>query len=282
MAFGLENGRVLFVFCYFEFGIDNMTLPKPYYKDPDADITIYNGDCLELMKEFPDNSFDLILTDPPYGINYKEWDKFEDFVGFTKKWVKECFRALKDNGSFYSFMGWSNVSEFKILLDRYGVIRNWITWHRTKGRGSLQNYKSMKEEILYYTKTKDFAWNAQKMLKKHIFPYVKDGKPRGWFTNEEGIKCRWTGLGNIWFYTVLFWKMPEYVGHPSQKPVLMFERMILSSSNEKDTILDPFLGSGTTLVACKELKRRGVGIEISERYCEIAARRLKNTIVPMF
>ena len=235
---------------------------------------VHCADCLEFMKEIPDKSVDLVLTDPPYGINYKEWDKI-DFLDFTKKWVKECFRVLKDDGSLYSFMGWTNVSEFKLLLDKYGIIKNWITWHRTKGRGSSKNYKSMKEEILYYIKSKKHTWNEQKMLKKHIFPYVKNGKPRGWFTNEEGIKCRWTGLGNVWFYTVPFWKMPEWVGHPSQKPEMMFERIILSSSNENDLILDPFLGSGTTAVACQNLKRNFIGIEISKEYCSIAEQRLK-------
>lgn len=235
---------------------------------------IIQGDCLEVLRNIPDKSVDLVLTDPPYGINYKEWDKI-DFIPFTKKWVEECFRVLKSTGSFYSFMGWTNVSEFKLLLDKYGIIRNWITWHRTKGRGSSKSYKSMKEEILYYTKSREYTWNEQKMLKKHIFPYVKNGKPRGWFTNEEGIKCRWTGLGNVWFYTTPFWKMPEWVGHPSQKPIMMIERIILSSSNENDIVLDPFLGSGTTAVACKNLKRNFIGIETSEKYCEIARQRLK-------
>lgn len=235
---------------------------------------IYNEDCLEGMKRLPDESVDLIIADPPYGIAYKEWDRIEDFLEFTEDWVRESFRLLKNTGSFYSFMGWTNVAEFKLLLDKYGKIRNWITWHRTKGRGSSTNYKSMKEEILYYTKTSKFIWNEQKMLKKHIFPYVKDGKPRGWFTNEEGIKCRWTGLGNVWFYTVPFWKMSKCAGHPSQKPELMMERIILSSSDKDDTVIAPFIGSGTTAVACKKLGRHYMGFEIDRDYCEIANKRL--------
>lgn len=235
---------------------------------------MYEGDCLEIMPTLADKSIDMILVDPPYGINYKDWDRFDNFINFTEKWVSECFRVLKENGSFYSFMGWSNVSEFKILLDKYGNIKNWITWHRTKGRGSNSNYKSMKEEILFYTKGKTYTWNEQKMLKKHIFPYVKDGQPRGWFTNEEGIKCRWTGIGNVWFYTVPFWKMPEYMGHPAQKPVMMYERMILSSSNEGDTILDPFAGSGTTGVACLNTNRKFILIEKDPNYCKQIKERL--------
>ena len=237
--------------------------------------TILQENVLTALKKIENESIDLIIVDPPYGINYKEWDKFDNFLDFSEEWIKECFRVLKDNGSFYSFMGWSNVAEFKLLLDKYGTIRNWITWHRTKGRGSSKNYKSMKEEILYYTKTNKFTWNEQKMLKKHIFPYTKDGKPRGWFTDEDGIKCRWTGLGNIWFYTVPFWKMPEYAGHPSQKPIMMMERMILSSSNENDIILEPFAGSGPVCLAAKKLNRKFIGIENNKEYCEIIKKHIK-------
>ena len=139
----------------------------------------------------------------------------------------------------------------------------------------------MKEEILFYTKSSHYTWNERMMLKQHVFPYVRDGKPRGWFTNEDGIKCRWTGLGNVWFYTVPFWNMPEYVGHPSQKPVMMFERMILSSSNENDIIIDPFIGSGTAQLACLNTKRKSIGIEISEKYCEIAAKRYSKAVLNM-
>jgi len=242
---------------------------------------IYQGDCLEIIKGLPKESIDLIIVDPPYGINYKDWDKIDNFFDFTEKWVKECFRVLKSTGSFYSFMGWSNVAEFKLLLDKYGKIRNWITWHRTKGRGSSQNYKSMKEEILYYTKTNKFTWNEQKVLKKHIFPYVKNGKPRGWFTNEEGIKCRWTGIGNVWFYTVPFWKMPEYCGHPSEKPTLMMERIILSSSNENDLVLEPFCGSAPACYSAKKLKRNYIGIELNKEYVEMAKKRINAVIVPL-
>jgi site-specific DNA-methyltransferase (adenine-specific) len=238
---------------------------------------VIEGDCLDFMKDIPDKSINLVIVDPPYGINYAAWDNFNDFIGFTEKWVGECFRVLKDDGSFYSFMGWSNVSEFKLLLDKYGTIRNWITWARTKGRGSSKNYKSMKEEILYYTKGNRFTWNEQKLLKYHITPYTKDGKPRGWFTNEDGIKCRWTGLGNVWHYTIPFFAMKEFNAHPTQKPLLMIERIIISSSNEGDIILDPFAGSGTTGVACKNLNRNYILIEKEPEYIDIINKRLTAT-----
>jgi len=241
--------------------------------------SIVQGDSINLLPLIPNESVDLIVVDPPYGINYKEWDKFDNFFKFCNCWIKECFRILKPKGSFYSFMGWSNVAEFKLLLDKYGFIRNWIVWERSKGRGSLTNFKSVKEELLYYSKSKDdFVFNEQKMLKKHVVPYVKDGKPRGWYTDEYGVRCRWTGIGNVWHYIVPFFKMKEWIGHPAQKPEMMMERILLSSSNEKDIILDPFSGSGTVAVVCQKLGRRFLGIEKDETYFKQSVERLNKAI----
>ncbi|HNG96762.1 MAG TPA: site-specific DNA-methyltransferase, partial [Candidatus Absconditabacterales bacterium] len=102
------------------------------------------------------------------------------------------------------------------------------------------------------------------------------GKPRGRFTNEEGIRCRGTGIGNVRHYTQPFFKMQENTEHPTQKPELMIERIILTSSNEGDTILDPFMGSGTTAVACINTNRNFIGFELDKGYREIANKRISN------
>lgn len=239
-----------------------------------CDIQLYKDNCFNVLPNIPANYVDLVIVDPPYGIGYKDWDKIDNYIEYSDKWVKECFRILKETGSFYSFMGWSNAAEFKMLLDNYGIIKNWITWTRTKGRGSITNYKSIAEFILYYTKSERYIFNAQKMLKKHVIPYVKDGKPRGWFTDQNGIKCRWTGMGNVWHYTAPWWAMKEWVKHPAQKPEMLIERIILSSSNEGDVVLDPFMGSGTTGAVCKKLNRRFIGIEKDNFWYRTCYRRI--------
>ncbi len=223
-------------------------------------------DVFNILPQIESESVNLIVVDPPYGIGYKDWDRISNYLEFSERWIKECFRLLKPTGSFYSFGAWSTIAEFKLLCDKYGKIKNWITWERTKGRGSSTNYKSMKEEILFYTKSDIYTWNEQKMLKMHIFPYVKDGKPRGWFTNEEGVRCRWTGIGNVWHYTVPFWNQKDYKGHPSQKPTLMYERIILTSSNENDIILEPFCGSAPGCISAAKLGRRFIGIENDKKW----------------
>lgn len=156
-------------------------------------------------------------------------------------------------------------------------LENWVIWARQKGRGSSKHLKSQREDILHFTKTNKFTWNNVKMLREVVCPYIKDGKPRGWFLDENGKRVRWTGLGNVWCYTA-----PQYNSildkqvHPAQKPIMMIERLILLSSNEGDTILDPFIGSGTTGVACKNLNRDFIGIELDKKYFEIAKDRIEN------
>ena len=240
---------------------------------------VIQGNVLEILPQIPSSFVTLAPIDPPFGIGYqnKDWDKFEsqeEFLKFSEKWIKEVFRILKDNGTLYCFMAWQNAAEIKLILDNYGTIRNWITWTRLKGRGTKKNYKSMKEEVFYYTKTDKFIWNPQQILKKHVFPYVKDGKPRGWFLDADGNKVRWTGVGNSWSYTPPFWKMKEWYGHPSQKPELMYERMILASSNEGDTILDIFSGSGTASVVAKKLNRNFICVENDPYWVDVIKRRL--------
>lgn len=236
------------------------------------------------MKDIQSESVDLIVTDPPYFINYKEWDnslfqRCESYDAFTEAYIKECFRILKPTGSFWGFMGYQNIFPFFKILENYGTIHyeNWVIWARQKGRGSSKHLKSAREDIIHVTKHKtDFTWNPIKMLREVVTPYVKDGKPRGWFLDENGKRVRWTGLGNIWVYSAPQWNgIQDKQVHPSQKPVMMLERMILLSSNVGDTIMDPFMGSGSTGVACVNNNRNFVGIEQDETFFNIAESRIK-------
>jgi len=240
--------------------------------------TIYCGDCLDIVKNWPDNCIDTIITDPPYGINYKNWDKI-NFVTFTEKWIKESFRLLKSTGTLWSFMSYQHILEFIPLLQKYGNVHleNWTIWARQKGRGSSKHLKSQREDIIHCTKSDNYVWNNIKILRDVATAYTKNGKPRGWFINEKGERKRWTGLGNVWVYSTPFWNSKEnpYL-HPAQKPVAMIERLIELSSNKNDIVLDLFAGSGTTCIAAKQLNRNYIGIDISPEYCKITEKRLND------
>ena len=242
--------------------------------------TIQNADCFDVFPNVPNESVDLALVDPPYGINYKEWDRLENFTNFTEAWVKECFRVLKPTGALWSFMGYENIFNFVPILQKYGNVHleNWVVWARQKGRGSSKHLKSQREDIFHITKSDKFTWNNLKVLREVVCPYVKDGKPRGWFLDENGKRVRWTGLGNVWVYTAPFWKSKDdRQMHPAQKPLLLIERLILLSSNEGDVVLDPFSGSGTTAVVCEKLNRKFICIEKDKEYYCSSVERLNKS-----
>jgi len=242
--------------------------------------TIYNADCFEVFPRIPNDYVDLVVVDPPYGIRYGDWDCFESqehFLHFSAQWISECFRILKPTGTMWGFMGYENVIEFVPILRKYGNVHlhNWVVWARAKGRGSSKHLKSQREDIFHITKSDKFTWNNLKVLREVICPYMKDGKPRGWFL-LDGKRVRWTGLGNVWVYTAPWWKDKENRQiHPAQKPFMLIERLILLSSNEGDVVLDPFSGSGTTAVACERLKRKYICIERDKKYYNDSIERLE-------
>jgi len=223
-----------------------------------------------LANQLENNSVDTVTTDPPYLIGYKDWDnQAEDFHSM---WLSECFRVMKPGATLWSFMahcskdGETFIShEFYKLLRMYFKVdlRNSVVWARQKGRGASKHLKSQREDIFYATKPGgDITYNPLKMLREVVTPYMKDGRPRGWFLDETGKRVRWTGLGNVWTYTSPFYlsKSDKQI-HPAQKPVMLMERLIRLSSNEGDLILDPFMGSGTTAIACKLSNRDFIGFE---------------------
>ncbi len=242
-----------------------------------------HGDALKVMELLPEKSMDLIIVDPPYNLtkNYhgKQFNKKSklDYYRFTERWVTEVARLLKENGTIYVCCDWQSSLIVEGVLRKYFLIQNRITWQREKGRGSKSNWKNSMEDIWFATKTKSYTFNVEdvKVRKKVIAPYRIDGKPKDWEETEEG-NFRNSYPSNIWTdITVPYWSMRENTAHPTQKPEKLLAKLILASSNENDIILDPFLGSGTTSVVAKKLKRNYIGIEENLQYLAWAEYRLK-------
>ena len=242
-----------------------------------------NGDTNKIIKKIPDNSIDLIITDPPYNLRKKYNEKVflsrsnEDYEKWLKSWINHCYRILKPNGSMYICTDWkSSVSIFNVLR-KYFIIKNRITWSREKGRGSNRNWKNNIEDIFFVSKSKNYYFNADavKIKKKVIAPYKdENGNKRDWF-EEAGNKYRLTHHPNIWTdLSIPFWSMKENTFHPTQKPEKLIAKLILASSKEHDLIFDPFLGSGTTSVVAKKLNRHFIGIELDQKFALISEKRL--------
>lgn len=238
-------------------------------------INLFNEDCLNRFKQLDDNSIDLIVTDPPYGIHFggqtsnTDWDSFtdEDFILFMNTWMTESFRVLKENGTMWMFCDRTKIPDIFKIVDSIGFnnnLENWCIWARSKGRGSSKKLKSIREDILHLTKSKKYTWNSIEYLKKVICPYTdKDGNPRGWATDiDTGDRVRFSGLGNVLFYSSPSWSsIVDKQIHSTQKPVALNLALIMMSSNKDDIVFDPFSGSGSTAIAAMTCERNFIGCE---------------------
>jgi site-specific DNA-methyltransferase (adenine-specific) len=236
---------------------------------------IYQGDCIEVLKTFPDESINLIYAD----MMYDELDFY---------WIDECFRVLKSNGSIYVQTDQRSVAQLKLYMDKLFKFRNWIVWcYRGIARKS-KCYQSNHDDILFYTKSDDFIWNqpfqlpSDSTLKRWGKYADKNGNiPQDKLTpsmRKKGktMSIRNTRMRDWWddISVVGFKEAPKGKMHIFQKPIELIKRIILASSNSQDLILDCFAGSGTTGVACVQLGRKFVLIEKDVKHFNMCKDRL--------
>lgn len=225
------------------------------------------GDVLDVLPNIQSQSIDLICTDPPYnlGKNYgktvdlKAWHEYEEF---TSLWLKECKRVLKPHGSIYVFMGVRFISKLFLMLEDIGFLFNgWITWHYTQGMGRTKGFSPRHEDILYFTKSKSFTFNIDDVR-----------VPQKYYRERNNMAG--ANPGDVWSFSHVHYCAAERKPHPTQKPEGAIERIIRASSNERDVVLDPFMGSGTTARVARVLNRHFIGIEINPEYIELANARI--------
>lgn len=211
------------------------------------------GDCLERMKEIPDGSVDMILTDPPYGMDFQSnrrvvKDKFNKIendknVEWLPPFVEESYRVMSDNTSIYCFCSWHNIDIFKREIEKLFKIKNIIVWVKNNhGSGDLKGAYAPKHEFVIY------AHKGRSLFREKRTPDVME------FAKIHSSKLQ----------------------HPTEKNIEMLKVFIKNNSDEEQTILDPFMGSGSTGVAAKNLNRNFIGIEMDEGYFNIAQDRIEN------
>lgn len=214
---------------------------------------IINGDCLEVMKQIPDKSIDLVLTDPPYGMDYvSSWRKhrfakieLDKNVDWFEEFITEAYRVLKDDTHIYVFCNDFAISDFRALMDKVGFTPKrtlvWVKNNHTSG--DLEGDYGNKTEFILY---------AQKGRKE--------------LTGKRDTN-------------VLKFDRVSILKHPTEKPLQLCQYLIQKSSNIGDIVFDPFAGSGTTTRAAMDLHRSFIGIEISPEYCKIAEDRLRQQVL---
>lgn len=261
-----------------------------YYKNKCS--TIYKGDNLELLKQLPDQYVDLIYCDILYGTGKKFKDyqdlkpKKEIIEEFYEPRLNEMYRVLKDTGSIYLQMDYRISHWVRCIMDNiftYENFRNKIVWKYGLGNARTEtNYLDKHDEILYYSKTKNFTWNLQR---GEVTPQMKakychwDEDEQNYYMMSNNKKYYLKGgkkLENVWDdIPNMSSTSKERVGYDTQKPKILVERIIKGSSNNGDVVADFFMGSGTTGDVAVELGRKFIGCDISEKACLIAKERLQ-------
>lgn len=247
------------------------------------DNCIINANLFDCIDSVPDESFDLIIVDPPYnldksfsGARFRSM-KSADYEDYLRSWFYRVCDKLKPDGTLYMCGDWKCSSSMQRVIEERLTVMNRISWQREKGRGARSNWKNGMEDIWFAVKNpKDYYFNVEavKMKRRVMAPYRADGRPKDWDETSAG-NFRLTHPSNFWDdISIPFWSMPENTDHPTQKPEKLYAKLILASTEPGDKVFDPFLGSGTSAVVAAKLGRRFCGIEMNETYCLWGAKRL--------
>ena len=247
---------------------------------------IHQGDCIELLKKLPDNSVDLIFADPPYNLQLNgelyrpnqtkvdavndAWDKFEskeDYDKFTTLWLKECHRVLKNSGSMWVIGTYHNIFRVGTILQNIGFwLLNDIIWIKTNPMPNFigTRFNNAHETLIWATKSKSsnytFHYHSMKVMNDDL--QMRSDWLIPICQGEERIKVN------------------GQKAHSTQKPAELLYRIIISTSNPDDIVLDPFSGSGTTAAVAKRLGRKYIAFEREPFYVKIANERLEK-IIPL-
>lgn len=248
---------------------------------------IYCEDCIKKLSEIQEETFDMIFADPPYllsnggiscqsgrivSVNKGKWDEsngIADDFEFHKRWLSECKRVLKPNGTLWVSGTYHSIYQCGFAMQLLGYhILNDIVWFKPNASPNLacRCFTASHECIIW-------AKNTKKA--KHVFNYelMKYGD-----FGKDFLKKKDKQMRSVWAIRTVPKCEKEHGKHPTQKPEELLKRIILASTNENDLILDPFMGSGTTGVVAKKLNRRFVGIENNREYFDLAEMRLKEVV----
>jgi site-specific DNA-methyltransferase (adenine-specific) len=257
----------------------------PFFQHTNA--ALFNGDCLEILRAFPENAVDMVFADPPYmlsnnGFTCKNgrmapvhkgtWDTsggFEADTAFHNEWISVCRRVLKPGGTIWISGTYHSIYQCGYLLQKNNFhILNDIAWFKPNAAPNLscRFFTASHETIL---------WARKDTKAAHTFNYTE--MKTGCFPDDK-LKKENMQMRSVWSIATPKPGEKEQGKHPTQKPLELLKRIVLAATNENDIVVDPFCGSGTTGVACMCLGNRAfIGIEIDTDYCALSKKRLLQT-----
>ena len=243
---------------------------------------IYNMNCIDGMKLIPKNKIDLIITDPPFAINFKAKKanynrtksrviegyneiKPEDYYDFSLEWMKKSFRILKESGSMYVFSGWNNLKDILMALDDVGFTTvNHIIWKYQFGVVTSKKFVTSHYHCLYVCK------NDKQRKFIPFYRFKKNSK------SGDGRSLHYKDKEDVWEIKREYWTGDQKT--PTKLPAELIKKILEYSSEKNDIILDPFLGSGQVAVLSKQLGRKFLGFEIVKNYYKFAKKRLDRNV----
>lgn len=261
---------------------------------------LLQGDCVELLAETPAESVDLAFADPPFNIGY-DYDVYDDrrsqqeYLDWCKKWIEGVSRVLKPNGTFWLAIGDEYAAELKVLAQHEVGFhcRSWVIWYYTFGVNCVRAFTRSHTHLFHFVKDPDdYTFNADnpevRVLSARQLVYA-DGRanPKGrlpdntWILRpQDAPQSAFSPVHDTWYYSRVAGTFKEREGfHGCQMPEQLLGRIIRTSSNPMDVVLDPFGGSGTTLAVAKKLGRQWLGFELSEDYARRIQQRLEDAAV---
>lgn len=241
---------------------------------------IVNLDALEGIRQLDDQSIDLVIADPPYGLG-KDYGNDSDrqetaaFLAWTQQWLDLVIPKLKPTGSLYIFTTWRHSPEIFSLLKTRLLMLNEIIWDRRVPSmgGSTRRYSSVHDTIGFFAKSKKYYFNLDAVR----IPYdaeTKKARTRSIFVGKKWLEVGYNPK-DVWTVSRLHRIHAERQDHPTQKPLEIIERMIKASCPENGIVLDPFAGSGTTVAACILNRRNFIAFELNPTYYQLILRRME-------
>lgn len=253
---------------------------SPYYQD--EAVTIYHGDCLELLPKV--SGATLVFADPPFNIGKKygrNGDRRGDYREWCENWIAACFNALSDAGTFY-LMTLVRHLEWKFpLMARHGEFLNLICWRNVSAAHEKRRFWNAYQPILCYGKTAAHKFNDLAERREATFKVWQKARAArySWRILDYWEDIRLISGGNVKHPEAILEANSKRKLHPCQMPLGLAMRAISFSTDVGDLVVEPFMGTGTTLRAAKDLNRRAIGFDVEERYCELSARRMAQKVL---
>jgi site-specific DNA-methyltransferase (adenine-specific) len=258
--------------------------------------TIHHGDCISGLSQLPSATVDLAFADPPFNIGY-EYDVYDDkqnyhrYLEWTRRWMAEVCRVLKPTGTFWVAIGDEYAAEIKLLAqnDLHLTCRSWVIWYYTFGVNCTKKFNRSHAHLFHFVKdSKRYTFNENEIRVPSARQLVyADGRanPAGrlpddtWILRPQDVPNGFGPDQATWYFPRVAGTFKERMGfHGCQMPEQLLGRIIRTSSNPGEVVLDPFAGSGTTLAVAKKLARKWIGFELSKEYTDRATARIKKVL----